>query len=282
MIVLDPIIIDTQDLSQKFGISGTEIQDVLDNIAKGLAARYAQQLEVEASNALNSTRSRYLRSIKVVDSGKLEATVLLDYSKDPLIKMIEEGASPFDIKLGMLNSSKVKMTKDGRRYLTVPFRWSTPGAVGESDVFTGQMPVDVYNVVRLREVFKKVQGGGLRSDSLKISDLPSQYQVTQTRQTIKDDIGNILFKAYEHKNALYEGIAKYQDTTTGQNTYHSFRRVSESGVSKDGKALGSDPNSWIHPGIEKFALMQKALNNFNIENEVGTLLDNEFARIIGG
>ena len=279
MYVIPLIVIDTSDISLRFSLSKQEIDNMLDNIAKGLAVAYAEKLEGIAQRELHQTRRRYIQSIKLIDSGKFEGTVMLDYSKDPVVKMIEEGASAFDIKKGLLDSIKAKYTKDGRKYITVPFRLGSPGAIGDSGVFSSILPQSVYDVLKSRATNIPVSGGGVRSKGLMLADIPSLYQPQQTRQAIVDNEGNEQFKAYQHKNSLYEGAMKVTDNVTGQSGYQSFRRVSESGTTANGKKKGSDPDAFIHPGIERYALMQKALDEFNIQQELSLQLDNEFTKL---
>jgi hypothetical protein len=263
-----PIYIDSSQIAEAFSIDNDTVDDICDNIAKTLAARYAQQLELEATHSLHQTKKRYIHAINVVDSGKLEGTVILDFSKDPLVRMIEEGADAFDMKKKMLASPKAKTNKSGGKYLTVPFRFGTPDAVGESDVFSSIMPDAVYEVVKSEETNISTVGGN-RSSGLVVDKLPVQYQKPATRKEIKDSAGKILFNAYTHKGSIYEGITKNQDAATGQNTYNSFRRVSEN----------SDPDAWIHKGIEQYNLVSKALNNFNQETEVQMAMNNEFQKL---
>lgn len=260
-----PIIIDGSALQQQFALSGEQIESICDNIAKTLAARYAQQLEQEANNALHSTRRRYIQNVHVVDSGRMEGTVILDYSKDPLIKMLEEGAGAFDIKAGLMASAKVKIGKNGGRYITVPMRWGTPGIVGESDVFTGILPQQVYDVVKAKPTNIPVSGGGMRSAGLSAGEIPSPFNAIGSRAPIADSAGKVLFNEYQHKTSIYQGVSKKTDPSTGQNTYNSFRRVSEN----------SDKDAFIHPGIEQYNLIQRALDNFNQTQEVSLALDQQ-------
>jgi hypothetical protein len=265
-----PIIIDTQDLCTQFtSITSENVDDMLNNIAKSLAVMFSDELTINAERELKSSRKRYIDNIRVIDSGKLEGTVLLDYSKDKLIQKIEEGSSAFDMKEGFLNSPKVKIGKGGGKYLTIPFRQATPGAIGESDVFAFKMSPEVYNIVKNKQTNIPVSGGGTRSAGISLNELPAHLQVKQKRQTINNKDGTTLFKAYEHKSAIAQGIAKYVDSVTGQSSYRSFRRVSEK----------SDPDAFIHPGIQQHNLVQKTLGEFNVASKIGQLIDNELAKL---
>lgn len=268
-----PIGINTEDIIEQFAsITPRQINEMMDSIAKGLAVGFYSQWEKEAESALHRTRGRYIRNLRLVDSGKLEGTVLLDFSKDPLVRMIEQGASAFDMKSFMLRSSKAKTDKHGNRYITIPFRWATPDVLGESEVFSGKMPEEVYDLVKKKPTTIPVKGGGMRSQGLTTGDiatLPKPMQSGGIRAAITDSQGQTQFKAYQRKSSLYQGMIKQQDAVTGQSRYNTFRRISEN----------SDADAFIHPGIQNYNLMQRALGNFDIPNEVGNLIDNELTRM---
>lgn len=264
-----PIVIDTQDIMRQFGLDRTQVDVVCDNLAKTLAARYAQELEKAAQRELNQTRQRYIRNIKVVDTGRLEGTVMLDYSKDPMVKMLEEGASAYDMKDGLLNGPRAKRSKKGGRYNTVPFRLGNPNAVADADVFSGTLPRAVYNAVRKIPQTIPVPGGGMRTAGISSLQLPTAFSQAGSRKAIADSAGKVLFKEYEHKTSIYAGVIQQSDAATGQNRYFSFRRVSEK----------SDPDAFIHPGIEQHNLIQKALGEFDQAKELSNALDIEWQKL---
>lgn len=264
-----PIEINTGDILSQFDLSKDQIDNMLDNVAKGLAVVYVSKLEQVVSQNLNSTRDRYLKALKVIDSGKLESTILLDYSKDKMVRMIEEGSPAFDMKQGLLNGPNAKLTKHGVKYNTIPFRWSTPGAVGESSLFSGKMPEEVYAAVKQKPLNIPTRGGGLRSQGLSVNSLSNSVQQVQKREAIYNGAGEVLFKEYEHKYSVFSGITKVQDATTGQSSYFSFRRVSEN----------SDDSAFIHPGMTAKNMMQLAYNSMNIDEEVGNQIDNELIKL---
>lgn len=190
----------------------------------------------------------------MVEEGKFTGAVILNGS---LPNMLESGASAFDIKVGLLSSSKVKFDAEGKPYITVPFRFSTPSAVGESEVFSAKMPVEIYNIVKDRDA--NIQSGmGKRSTGISLSDL-KQVPEFLSKPKVRPEIVNAdaTFKQYENKSSIYEGLSKLQDSVTGQNTYGSFRRVSQN----------SDPDSWIHSGLTARKIADAALSKFDVDKE---------------
>ena len=69
--------------------------------------------------------------------------------------MLEQGATPFDIKEGFKKSPKARHTiakynkkgkiisPGGQWYLTVPFRIGVPGTLGQAG-FSGEMPTEMF------------------------------------------------------------------------------------------------------------------------------------------
>jgi len=248
-----PILIEPSSLP--FDIAGNSdmVEKVLDSVVKDITASFAREWEHQAQQILHQTRSRYINNLNVIDTGRLTGAVMLDYSKDPVVRMIEEGASAFDLKDGFAKSDKKKLKADGGWYLTIPFRHATPGTVAESTVFSNKMPKDVYEVAKSKPVNIDIPGGGKRSTGLKIGEIPAEYKTPVT------NIGNDIPESKAFKS-IYEGIVKIQDPKTAQNMYMSFRRVSDNSLD----------DSWNHPGIDEYNIAGKAMNQFeqNIEVEL--------------
>lgn len=251
-----PIIIDHQSIADQFHLDKESVDNIIDYAIKEITAQFAVQWEKTAMNELHSTRNRYVQNLKIIDEGRMKGAVMLDYSKDPLIQMIEEGASSFDMKEGFEKSSKKTMKKNGGWYLTIPFSIGTPGTL--SDNFSTIMPSEVYNVVKNKVVNPTTN----RSAGLMESEIPEQYKAKQIKAVIPESKS---FKAYQHKNSIFEGVYKSNNKTTGQSTYGSFRRVSDV----------SDPSSWIHPGLQVANIAEKALSEFesNIEPKLTSAMD---------
>lgn len=75
---------------------------------------------------IQTRTGEYVRSIMQRVDGALSRTIYTDL---PYADAIEHGSPARDLKT-MLNSSlKVRVSKDGRRYLIIPFRHNAPGSV---------------------------------------------------------------------------------------------------------------------------------------------------------
>jgi hypothetical protein len=98
---------------------------------------YAHGAPLPDGSVIQNRTGEYVRSILLRQTGDLSAEV---YSDLAYAHVIEEGAPQRDLHT-MLNSSlKVRVTKSGKRYLIIPFRWNAPGSV-----MGHQMPQQVWD-----------------------------------------------------------------------------------------------------------------------------------------
>lgn len=260
-----PIEINSNDILSQYKILSKEIDNVIDTVVKDITAAFAAEWEETAKTDLKSTRNRYLQNLRVVDEGRMSGAVILDYTKDSLVKMIEEGSSPFDMKVGFSNSSKRKVVEraDGSSgwYLTIPFSLGTPSSNIESG-FSSILPESVYNVAKSQPIVNNNKSQGLRKD-----DLPSEFQEPATRAAITIPESQS-FLEYKHKASIYQGVVKQKDSVTGQSSYYSFRRVSDN----------SDENSWGFPGLESKNLAEKAYSSF--KSKLPKLISDTLERVL--
>lgn len=264
-----PIFIDTSNMLYQFdNINKAQVENLCNNVAKTLGILYVARLVEEADKALHQTKKIYKDAIQVSDTGKFESTVMLNYS-NPLVKMIEEGCAPFDMKIKMLESVKVKTTKKGTKYLTIPMRMGVPTTIGESDVFSTIMPQSIYDVVKNKKTNIAARGGGTRSKGLSFGELPVQNRAKNIRAAIIDSDGKTLFEKYESVSPIFQGIIKNIDNTTNQAKYNTFRRVSSN----------SNKLAFIHKGFERYNLIGKALNNFDTQGIVTIQIKTELSKL---
>lgn len=260
--MLQPIFIDTMDLSRQFDLTKNDVEKIIDTVIKQVVLNFYSLWENEAERGLHSTRNLYISQLKIVDEGRMKGSVVLDYTKNKMVAMLEEGANAFDMKEGFKKSSKVRFNSKGEWYMTIPFRMATPQALGESTLFAGKMPQEVYDIVKQKEQNINVSGGGKRSKGLDINDLsevPSKYRLPKTRAGVSVVQTQKTFDEYKNKSSIYQGLSKIQDNVTGQNIYMNFRRVSSN----------SDVNSWIHTGINAKNFADKALQR--LESKIGEI-----------
>ena len=259
------ISIDVREVANEFNLMSASAEVMTKQVLDDITNEFIRNWKIQAKNRLHSTRDEYLNSIVQVESGRLKNVVALI---GQLPNMLEFGVQPFDLKQGFSQGKKVKLSKNGGWYLTIPFRFATPGALGESEVFNGGvLPNEVYRILKNQAGRKTSVGGGSSpSHPIAFSQLPQQHQPKKKTLGIASNaITGIGFGSYTHKTPIFQGVVRNEKTyeRANQSKYSSFRRVSNN----------SDPNSWIHTGLEAQDLANAALNSMNLETIVNNSVD---------
>lgn len=267
--MIPPIQIDLSEVLGEFDIPNGIAEEMVDNIIKRLTYRFYEVWSTTAGKELHSSKRQYITSLQILDEGKMKGAIVLH---NVFPNMIESGASAFDMKLGFSKSSKVKHTKAGGWYLTIPFRFAGPGALGESEIFSGILPKEVHTEVKKLASTKSEYKSSIKlGEALNRMKIPDKYKDPLSRAAFSDLETKKTFDEYKHKSSIYEGVSQssktYQNAT--QSMFNSFRRVSSN----------SDPNSWINKGIRARNLAEKALNNFDIGHEVDMVVDSQLVKL---
>lgn len=248
---MQPIRIDIQDIANEFSLSRDEITDFSRYVVEIVSSKFAKYWENEAAHSLHQTRAEFQKAIYIE---KVDDTNVVVGLKGFVPNAVEQGIDAFDQKEYFAKSKKIKLTKDGKWYLTIPFRFNTPGTLGESTVFSNQLPEEIHQIVRDKS--KAGDNSGLRR-----TEIPQEFQIPRTRPRIELESGKV-FEEYTHRSSIYEGMVRSDMQFHSQ--YNTFRRVSE---------ISSDPNSWIHTGIEARNLSEKALDAMDLETTVDKAID---------
>lgn len=258
-----PLYVDISETVAEFALTPQEAEFLGTRLVDDVVKEYMRRWNALVDSELHQTRGIY-RSAMQVDRTSATSVefVLSARAAGPLPMMLEEGATPFDEKIGFQRSDKAKIKKDGLGwYLTIPFRHATPGAIAESGIFNSVMPKDVYDMAR--------NAGG---QPLKLADLPISQQVKGSRKEI--NIPGMNVPEYMHKSAKYEGLVRVEARSSDQEKrgqYMTFRRVSDK----------SDPTSWFNGGITAKKLMDRALEESQIEYVAEMAIDEALKRIKG-
>lgn len=256
-----PITIDLTGLQAQFGLDGNSINQLTEICVQAVRAAVLANWTALAKQELGSTREEYIQNLTLGESGRFNKQIILT---GVLPNMLEQGASPFDLKEGFKKSPKARKTiarynkqgvminPGGDWYLTIPFRIGVPGTLGQAG-FSGSMPTEIYNIMK-----KRASGAVLT-----VSELPSPYDVPRSRSAIDATPKTKYYAEYVHKSSIYAGLTKRtaQYNKTSQNTYGTFRRAGEN----------SDPLSWIHKGFTARNLAEKAVKMTDVE----TIVENE-------
>lgn len=100
-------------------------------------------------------KDAYAASIQAKMTGDFEGLVWSEYK---YAREIDDGRPARDLKKYLDTSQKVRRTKDGRRFLIIPFRHGTPGSTAHAPA----MPTEVYDAAKLLKS-SKIVGQGQRA-----------------------------------------------------------------------------------------------------------------------
>lgn len=254
-----PINIDISSLIEEFSLDENQTLMIGTTIIDRVAQEYSYRWKNLIDKELKSSRNEYLRGIFIERVNPTEIIFGLSNRESSLPLSIEEGHEPWDEKPFLLGSLKAKRTKDGKPFLTVPFRHATPQAIAEAGIFSSIMPQDVYQLAKNSPM------------PLKRSQLPESQQIPGVRKEI--NIPGLKVPEYIHKAAKYEGLVRVEASSSeneNRGQYMTFRRVSDK----------SDPNSWFNGGIIAKRLMDRALEIAQIDRVADMAIDETLERIL--
>lgn len=123
--------------------------------AQGMWRGYAGGNPLPDGSVINARSGRYMNSIQVRELGPFAVET---YSDSPYASAIEDGVPARDMKSMLDTSMKVRMSKAGKRYLIIPFRWGTPGA----KTFGGNVLPDAVHEHAKAMTASRVKGVGQR------------------------------------------------------------------------------------------------------------------------
>lgn len=249
-----PIHIDLSEVVQEFALTADQATQLGSEIINRVVSEYTTRWENLVNKNLRQTRGLYKRAMYVDRVSDTEVIFGLRPGEDGMAMALEEGKPPFDEKPGFASSPKKKAKKmGGGWYLTIPFRYATPGALADSMLFQSVLPKEIYEASR-----------NASGRPLKTSQLPPQFQQLGKRKEIQT--ANGIIPEYVHKSPQFQGLVRIEIGSGEQEKrggYFTFRRVSDK----------SEPLSWIHPGFEARKFMDRALDEAQIEKVADMAID---------
>lgn len=258
-----PLNIDISEVVEEFALTGAQAEALGSSIIDRITTEYVNRWEGLVDRNLRQTRKLYKKAMYIDRLNPTTVEFGLQPGDDGLALALEEGKEPWDEKMAFRTSRKRKIKMGGGWYLTIPFRYATPGAVAEAGSFKSVLPPEIYDLARNNG------GRGLRPNQL-----PSEYQRLGVRGEIRTAAGAVI-PEYVHKSPKYQGLVRIEISSTskeaerGRGGYFTFRRVSDK----------SDPASWIHPGFIPRKFMDKALAASDINRVAEMAIDNFLSQL---
>jgi hypothetical protein len=137
------ISVDLSGVMQAAGVVDKAVMPLLHQAVRAVAQQTSinWQEAVQRAKLWSGEKDAYTASIQWQMTGDFSAVVSSDYR---YANEIETGRPAKDLKVMLNTSMKVRQTKDGRRFLVIPFRQSTPG----NDAHSPSMPASVYDLAK--------------------------------------------------------------------------------------------------------------------------------------
>lgn len=221
-----------------------------------------------AQDELRSSSRDYVQGISqpiVADDGR---SVRLELTGQ-VPNMVEQGWASHDLRDTVLGGPATKVSKDGYRYVRIPFRHGTPGTGGRN---VGKpMPRAVHQAAKALAPTLREGLGRPGARSILEPQASTAHRLQPGMAGASKQVEKILRKREQewHKSSVYSGmmreVAAYAKTQ--QNKFMTFRTISDK--------PGTDPRSWMHPGIKARNLAEK------VRDHVRQVADEIASRMLG-
>lgn len=209
-------------------------ETVLPLLAQAVRA-VAQQTQVRWAEAVyraklwDGEKTAYMDSIQMKMTGPFSALVWSDYEH---AEEIETGRPARDMKRMLDTSMKVRVSKNGKRYLVIPFRHNAPGGSAHAP----EMPAFVYAMAK-QLTPSRVVGQGTRVSGTGAFDVKTKKHFLVTRNLYKwgeslsfGPDANPRGMAGWGRDKRYQGMYRFLTTTPGggrSSSYLTFRTMME-------------------------------------------------------
>lgn len=247
--------IDASQFATEHSLKASDMTSLAQAVARGVATRFAYNWKSVASRELNQTREQFTQAINVKHDGNSSTVYLNPNAFIP--NAIEGGMAPYDMKVGMLNSPKAKVSSKGNRYLIIPFRFAVEGSVGTRADFAGVMPKEISQMMQSAKVGATL---GLGAISQK-HRMPKSVELRNKIKAAGLDMGQATAQLDEsEQTSKYEGLRR----NAKGSGYVNFRIVSDL----------SPSDAFMHPGFERKDFLGTAMRETNLDHEAKIIADN--------
>ena len=240
------------------------------NQNSNLAGAVQSSGDLAVEEWIRTAGSKFKHSNGDYARGVLEG-VMYPFDGDPLhykivhplgnAKMLEDGYEPFDMKKMLFTSDKVRISKDGKRYLIIPFNHGTPGTKSKR-----AMPKEVYEQAKdLRHSVitgVKNEGSVKHARTVKDADLLKKYNPNRVkRNTYKwgehlgddvDDNYKGMVRFQKNPNIVRHAISLGKFSGTKKNMTDSMQNYSSYMTFR---VMSEDSADWQHPGMKAMNIL---------------------------
>lgn len=239
--------LDISPLLQAHQAINRQVFPLVNQAVKGIAQQTMNdwQKAVQHAKLWSGEKDAYAQSISWKMTGDFSAIVEATYRS---AEEIENGRPARDMKRMLNYSLKVRQSKDGTRYLYIPFRHNTPGHGAHASA----MPADVYGLAK-KLAPTTVTGQGERRSGTGAMDVKTKGYLTVPQNTYKwgERLPAGLREKMKphHATDIYDGMYRFNTTTPGgskSSQYLTFRTMSEK---SSGWIVPPQPGQHIARGV---------------------------------
>jgi hypothetical protein len=241
----------------------TNLSAAVERVAMAGAERWKES--VLKARLWDGERKAYADSIRYEMTGPYSAVIVSDYK---YVQDIETGRPPYDLKRMLDTSTKVRTTKDGRRFLVIPFRDNTPG----NEALSRPMPAAVHKLARQLPV-SKIVGASTRASGERpiLSPHRGMFAPAAIQGRFLSDPktkGKFLVRKHEYQwgghltervlraagvdaaqAKRYAGMHRFEGKTPGGKAYSSYVRFRIMMEGSDGWIIPAKPGLHIAEGV---------------------------------
>jgi hypothetical protein len=186
---------------------------------------------LKAPKVWQGDKDRYVKSIDQKMTGDFAGEVWTDL---PLAEDIERGRRERDLKRMLDTSTKVRISKKGKRYLIIPMRHNTSGFSAHAKAMPASVHVKALAMKKsqVTGTFKRPTGQGFKGGTfLSSQKTKSAYLVTGHKYQWGGRLpaGNAPKSKPHHATDIYAGMVRMNTSSGKQNSsaYMTFRVMSE-------------------------------------------------------
>ncbi|MDQ7818669.1 MAG: hypothetical protein RDU14_16710 [Melioribacteraceae bacterium] len=215
----------------------------------------------------------------------------IEHTKD-YAKYLEHGFEPFDMKKALQTSDKVRISKDGKRYLVIPFEHGTPGTKSKRE-----MPQEIYaEAKRLKPsvVAGKFNEGSIRqATTMKDMDLLRKNNPKRVQRN-SYEWGEKLthVKGVElEDDSHYKNMVRFEtnpNVNREKFDFGKFGSMNETSSMKQHslymtfRVMIEDSEGWIHPGLKPMRILGETYDSTkqSVEMMLAEAAKKDIARIL--
>lgn len=239
------IVIDMAEIREQFAGLTKQLEEKLTTAAASLAIQTHAHVKEQAQSRLTTRREAYVDALQFeqLDAQTWAITV------PQKIRWIEDGMPAHDMLEDLLKSPKAKTSKDGGKYIVIPFKHNKGP--------TQQTPMQASLLSKIKSVMKekKIPYGKIEKNA---DGSPKQGLLHSI------DIKEPNPKAAHHTNHILEGIRVYQKGKKNADGSPKLGKDGHQAVSREvmtfriASSKHKGTGKWQHPGLEAMNFLDEA------------------------